>query len=148
MAWTAAATFATASGLFSSKQKRKAAREAMRQAKLQAAEFRRQKFDVAQLATQQHEQRSEQFKELTAYNEAMTAFMGRTGKSIDALRKEENRRYGRDVERIRSQEQREKDRLEKQAETTIARGKVTSDVYKAQAKASLFDTAFKVASIA
>jgi hypothetical protein len=147
MAWTAAATFATASGLFSGGQKRKAAREARRQAELQAAEFRRQKFDVAQLATQQHEQRSEQFKELTAYNEAMAAFMGREGRSISALRKEEQRRYGRNVDRIRSQEQREKDKLEKQAETTIARGRVSSKAYKAQATASLFDTAFKVASI-
>lgn len=127
--------------------KRKASRAAKREAKMQAAEYRRQKFDVAEFATQQHEDRSAQFAELNAYNEAITAYMGRTGRSITALRKEEARRYGLDVERIRRQEEREKERLEKQAQTTIARGRVTSDVYRQQARATLFDTAFKIASL-
>lgn len=147
MVWQVAAGFAVAGGLYSASQKRKAAREAQRQAKLQAAEFRRQKFDVALLASQQHEQRSEKFKELAAYNDAMSAYMGRTGRSIQALRREEERRYGRDVDRLRAQEKREKDRLEKQAELTIAKGRVASDVYRQQARATLFDTAYKVASI-
>ena len=147
MAWQVAAAFQVAGGLKSAKAKRKASRAAKREAEAQAAEFRRQTFEVAQLATEQHEQRSEQFKELAAYNEAMAAFMGRTGRSISALRKEEERRYGRDVNRLRAQEEREKQKLEKQAETTLARGRVTSDVYRQQARATLFDTAYKVASL-
>ena len=147
MAWEVAAAFQVAGGLGSARAKRKAARAARREAEAQAAEFRRQKFDIAELATQQHEQRSEQFKELASYNEAMSAFMGRTGRSIAALRKEEERRYGRDVTRIRAQEEREKQRLEKQAKTTIARGRVTSDVYRQQARATLFDTAYKVSTL-
>jgi hypothetical protein len=147
MAWQVAAAFQVAGGLGSARAKRKASRAAKREAEAQAAEFRRQTFEVAQLATEQHEQRSEQFKELAAYNEAMAAFMGRTGRSISALRKEEERRYGRDVNRLRAQEEREKQKLEKQAETTLARGRVTSDIYKAQAKASLLNTAFAAASL-
>jgi len=147
MAWAVAAAFQVAGGLGSARAKRKASRAARREAEAQAAEFRRQTFEVAQLATEQHEQRLEQFAELVAQNEAMTAFMGRTGRSISALRKEEERRYGRDVSRLRAQEEREKQKLEKQAKTTIARGRATSDIYKTQAKASLFSTAVAAASL-
>jgi hypothetical protein len=146
MAWVAAA-FQVAGGLASARAKRKASRAARREAEAQAAEFRRQIFEVAQLATEQHEQRSEQFTELVAQNEAMAAFMGRTGRSISALRKEEERRYGRDVSRLRAQEERDKQKLEKQAKTTIARGRVTSDVYRQQARATLLDTAYKASTL-
>lgn len=143
--WQAA--LAVGSGIMGSRAKRKAARAARRDAERQAAEIRRQRFAVSELATQQHEQRSEAFKELAAYNQAMAAYSGRTDRSIAALRGEEERRYGRDVDRLRAQERREKESLEKQAQATLARGKVTSDVYRQQARQSLFDTAFKIASL-
>lgn len=142
----ATAAIALGSGLSARSAKRKAARMARLEAKRQAKEIRLQKFDVALAATQQHENRMDQFKELTDYNEAMNAYMGRTGRSISALQKKEQSVYGKDVTRLRLQEQREKERLEKEAKAVIARGRVTSDTYKTQARLSLFDTAYKVAS--
>ena len=146
MAWVAA-TFAVAGGIASSRASKKAAQAAIRDAYAQAREIRAQKADVALLATQQHENRSEQYKELSNYNAAINAYMGRTGRSIDALRRKEQKVYGRDVNRLREQEQREKERLEKEAVATIARGRVSQDVAKTQANLSLFNTAFKAASI-
>lgn len=148
MAWQfLAAGAAFMSGMSAASQYGKAGSAALREARAQAAEIRREKLDVALLATQQHEQRSAQFKQLTDYNEAMSAFMGRTGRSIDALRREEQRRYGRDVDRLREQEKREKDKIEKQAQATEARGRVSKDIYEQKARGSLLDTAFKVGSI-
>lgn len=145
--WEVTAALSVAGGLKSRSLKKKAARAARRDAEAQAKQLRKQKFDVALYATQQHEQRMEQFRELANYNIAMNAFMGRTGRSIQALRKEEQRKYGRDVDRLRFQESREKEKLEEQAKATIARGRATAATYKAQARATLFDTAFKAASL-
>ncbi len=148
MAWqVVTAAFALGSGIAGSKSSRKAAEAAMRDAKRQAAEIRRQKFDVSRAATQQHLDRMEQFGELINYNQAINAYMGRTGRSIQALRKREETVYGRDVTRLRLQEQQEKERLEKEAQAVVARGRVTSDTYKTQARLSLFDSAYKAASL-
>ena len=148
MAWqVVTAAFALGSGIAASKSSRKAAKAAMRDAKRQAAEIRRQKFDVARAATQQHLDRMEQFGELMNYNQAINAYMGRTGRSIQALRKREEIVYGRDVTRLRLQEQQEKERLEKEAQAVVARGRVTSDTYKTQARLSLFNSAYKAASL-
>jgi hypothetical protein len=148
MAWQVAAAFVVAGGLGSSRAKRKAARAARREAEAQAREIRAQKADVALAATQQHENRMLQFEELVNYNEAVNAYMGRTGRSVAALREREQRLYGKDVDRIRFQEQREKDRLEKEAQAVIRRGRASSDAYKTQARLSLFETAYKAASLA
>lgn len=146
MAWVAA-TFAVAGGIASSRASKEAGQAAIRDAYAQAAEIRAQKADVALAATQQHENRMQQFRELVDYNEAMNAYMGRSGRSISALRKREESAYGKDVTRLRLQEQREKDRLEKEAKAVVARGRVTSSAYKTQARLNLFDTATKVASL-
>jgi len=146
MAWQIAAAFALGSGLSSRSAKRKAARAARREAYRQATRIRAQKTEVALAATQQHLDRMEQFEELSNYNEAMNAFMGRTGRSVSALRKKEESVYGRDVTRMRYQEAREKDRLEEEAKAVIARGRVTADTYNTQARLSLFETAYKTAS--
>ena len=148
MAWQVAAAFAVAGGLGSSRAKRKAARAARREAQAQAREIRAQKADVALAATQQHENRMLQFEELVNYNDAVNAYMGRTGRTVAALRKREERTYGKDVTRIRFQEQREKDRLEKEAQAVVRRGRASSDAYKTQARLSLFETAYKAASLA
>lgn len=142
------AAMALGSGISAASAQKKAGRVALAESKAQAAEMRRQKFDVALAATQQHQSRMEQFKELTEYNQAMNAYMGRSGRSISALSKKEEKSYGTDVTRLRLQEQREKDRLEKEASTTVARGRVSQDTYKTQARISLFDTATKIASLA
>ena len=147
MGWAIAAAFATAGGLESARQQRKAGKVALREARAQAAEIRRQKFDVAEMATQQHQQRMEQFKELVSYNEAAAAYAGRTGRSLAALRKREERLYGRDVSRIREQEAREKERLEKEAVITERRGKVSRDVYRERSRSTLLGTAYKAASL-
>jgi hypothetical protein len=126
---------------------RKAGAAARREASMQAAQYRRQKFDVALLATQQHESRMEQFKDFASYNEAMAAFMGRTGRSLSALRKEEERRYGRDVDRIRMQEKREKQKLEETAKVTEASGIAAGKAYKEQAKGSLLTGAIRAAEL-
>ena len=138
---------AVGSGLMGYGSSKRAAREAKRQAERQAAEIRKQRFDVQEITTQQHRQRSEQFDELIASNIALAAFMGRGDRSIQALRKEEARRYGVDVDRLREQERREVENIERQAEETRRQGRITAKQYKTQARQSLFNTALTAASL-
>lgn len=148
MAWQIAAAFQVAGGLYSARAKRKAAREARRQATAEAAALRAEKFEVAALATEQHADRMEQFTDLVATNEALAAFMGRSGRSIQALQKREQRKYGKDVDRIRQQEARQKESLESQARAALASGRVKSQAYKSAATASLLTTFGKAATLA
>ena len=138
---------AVGSGIASYGASKRAAREARREAERQAAEIRKQRFDVQEITTQQHMQRSEQFDELIASNIALAAFMGRGDRSIQALRKEEARRYGVDVDRLREQERREIENIERQAEETRRQGRITAQQYKTQARQSLFNTALTAASL-
>ena len=80
MGWFVAAAFATASGLASASAERKAGKVAQREARAQAAEIRRQKFDIERLASQQHQDRMEQFKDIVSANAAAAAMTGRTGR--------------------------------------------------------------------
>lgn len=145
--WQIGALLSVAGGLQSARQLRKAGSAALLESKAQASEIRRQKQDIALLASQQHQDRMEQFADLVAYNDAATAYMGRTGRSIAALRKREERLYGRDVTRIREQEAREKEAAEKQAAATEARGVSAQKAYKQQAKTSLLQTAIKAGDL-
>lgn len=138
---------AIGSGIVGYGGSKRAAREAKREAERQAAEIRKQRFDVQEITTQQHRQRSEQFDELIASNIALAAFMGRGDRSIQALRKEEARRYGVDVDRLREQERREIENIERQAEETRRQGRITAQQYKTQARQSLFNTALTAASL-
>ena len=147
MVWQVAAAFQVAGGFMSAGAKKKAGKAALREARMQAAEIRRQKFDVALLATQQHENRMDQFKDLVATNEAYAAFMNRSGRSLRALQKAEERKYGKDIDRIRLQESREKDKLEREAVATIERGYATSKAYKAAANATMFNAIASAATL-
>lgn len=146
--WLIPAAFGLAGGVRAASEYRSAGRAAKRESKAQAAEIRRQKFDIAQIATQQHRNRMEQFAELAQFNEAQNAFMQRTGRSIDALRKREERLYGRDVANIRLQEAREKEATERQAAAVERRGISEAERFKSQARQSLFQTAYSTATLA
>lgn len=143
MVWQVALAVQVASGLGSASASRKAGKAALREARAQAGEVRLQKQDIALLATQQHEQASEAFAEQVAYNTAAMAAGGRTGRSAAALRKREERLYGRDVDRIRLQEAREKAAAEKEAQAIESRGVQARKAYRAKARGTLLDTAIK-----
>ena len=145
MVWQAA--LAVGSGIASYGSSKRAARAARREAARQAAEILNQRFVVREITTQQHMQRSEQFDELIASNIALAAFMGRGDRSIQALRKEEARRYGVDVDRLREQERREIENIKRQAAETLRQGRITAKQYKTQARQSLFNTALTAASL-
>lgn len=145
--WQIALAMQVAGGLQSARSSRKAGQAALREARAQAAEVRLQKQDIALLATQQHEQASEAFAEQVAYNAAAVAAGGRTGRSAAALRKREQRLYGRDVDRLRLQEAREKGAAEKEAKAIERRGVQARKTYRAQARSTLFDTAYKTADL-
>lgn len=145
--WQIAAAFSLAGGLRSAKEYRKAGAAALADARAQAAEIRKQKQDVAMIASQQHENRMEQFAELVATNEAYAAYMGRTGRSIQALQKAEQRKYGRDVDRIRGQEAGEKDRLDREASSTVARGEASNKSYRSAARGSVFNAVSSAAML-
>lgn len=147
MGWFIASAFAAATGLESARQQRKAGKEASRDAKRQAAEQRRQKFDIDLLATQQHQDLMEQFQETLAYNEAATAFAGRTGRSLQAIQKREARLYARDVERLRTGAEREKAAIERGAVATEERGRSAARAAKTSATSSLLQTGYKLASL-
>lgn len=147
MGWMITAAFAAATGLESARQQRKAGKEALRDAKRQATEQRRQKFDIDLLASQQHQDLMEQFQETLAYNEAATAFAGRTGRSLRAIQKREERLYARDVERLRTGAEREKLAVERGASATEERGRSAARASKRSVASSLLQTGYKVASL-
>ena len=113
---------------------------AYRESLRQAAEIRKQRFGIQELTIQQHGQRLEQFKDLQSTNNAYAAFMGRSDRSISALRNEERRRYGQDVSRMQEQERRELEKIESQAQTEEARGRVAKKASDTAAKASMLGT--------
>jgi hypothetical protein len=147
MVWQVTLGLQVASGFMSSRAKRKAAKAALREARAQAAEVRLQKQDVALLATQQHEQASEAFAEQVAYNAAAIAAGGRTGRSAAAIRKRNQRLYGRDVDRLRLQEAREKAALEKEAKAIERRGVQARRSYRTEARNTLLYTAYKASTL-
>jgi hypothetical protein len=73
--------------------------------------------------------------------------MGRSGRSIQALQKREQLKYGKDVDRIRQQEARQKESLESQAKAALAAGRVKSRTYKSAATTSLLTTFVKAAAL-
>lgn len=140
MAWQIAAAFAVAGGLASASAERKAGKVARQEARAQAAEIRRQKFDIERLASQQHEDRMEQFKDIVSANAAASAMTGRTGRSLQALRKREERLYSRDVKRIRTGAFEEQQAREREAETVERGGRQAYKASRRRAAATLIDT--------
>ena len=84
---------------------------------------------------------------MVAYNAAAVAAGGRVGRSAAALRKREQQLYGKSVDRLRLQEAREKAALEKEAQAIERRGVQARKSYRAQARNTLFDTAYKASSL-
>ena len=146
--WLIPAAIGVAGGLQSASQYRSASKAELAESRAQAAEIRRQSIDIAEIATQTHRNRMEQFKELAQYNEAMNAYMGREGRSIKALQQRQQSIYGRDVAQIRLQEAKEKDAVQRQADAVERRGISKSKEYESKARSSLLQTAFNTATIA
>jgi len=138
MAWPIVAAIALG-GMQAGAQKAAGA-AAYRDSLRQAAEVRKQRFDVEELAVQQHVDRMNSYRDLQSTNNAYAAFMGRSDRSIQALRKEEGRRYGRDVDRIREQERRELVKIERDAQEVVRQGEIANRQYKSAAKSTLFST--------
>jgi hypothetical protein len=147
MAWFVTAAFAVASGIASASAERKAGKAARREAIAQAAEVRRQKFDIERLASQQHENRMEQFQEIVSSNAAAAAMAGRTGRSLRALRKREQRLYARDVKRIRTSAFEEQQAREREAQTLERGGREAYKASRRRAAATLINTAGRAADI-
>jgi hypothetical protein len=145
MGWQLA--LAVGSGLMAYGSSKRAAREAKRQAERQAAAILLQRFAVEELATQQHVDRMESFRDLVNTNNAYAAYMGRSDRSIQALRKEEGRKYGRDVDRIKEQSRREIQKLRDEAQAVREQGRVTSKQYRNAANATLFNTVISAATM-
>lgn len=127
---------------------KKAAKAAKRAAARQAQEIEFQRFQVREIATQQHLNRTEQYAQTASQNRAAAAYMGRSDRSIEALRRREATLYGRDVDRIRTQEQQEVANLYKEASAVRARGRAQAKSIKAQTYGSLLSTAITAAAIA
>jgi hypothetical protein len=145
--WQIAAAISVGSGFMGMGASRSAARAIQRQAQTQAAEIRKQRFQIAEIASQQHLQRLDTFKDTASSNAAMAAFMGRSDRSIGALRTEEARRYGQDIDRIRAQERRDVEKIESEARMTIARGRASAKAARAQGKASMLSSLGQAASL-
>jgi len=110
---------------------------AYRESLRQAAEIRKQRFGIQELTVQQHLQRMEQFKDLQSTNNAYAAFMGRSDRSIAALRSEERRRYGQDISRLQEQERRDLEKVESEAQAEVGRGKVAKKAASQAATATM-----------
>lgn len=145
--WQIAAAISVGSGFMGMSASRSAARAIRRQAQTQAAEIRKQRFQISEIAAQQHLQRLDTFKDTASTNNSMAAFMGRSDRSIQALRLEEARRYGQDIDRIREQERRDIENVESEAKMTLARGRASAKAAKAQGKASMLSSLGRAASL-
>ena len=145
---TAALGISAVSGIAGFGAGKKAAKAAKREAARQAFEIELQRFQVRELATQQHLNRTEQYTQTASQNRAAAAYMGRSDRSIQALRNREARLYGRDVDRIRTQERQEIANLYKQARAVRAGGVAQAKSIKAQTYGSLLSTAITAAAIA
>lgn len=143
--WLIPAMLSVAGGLQSSSQMRKAGKEAMRQARADAQALRMEKFQVAELAAEQHADRLAQYSDFAASNAAYAAYMGRQDRSLQAIIRREQQKYGKDVDRIRKQEALEKQNLEKRAQRTIAEGIAKNKEYRSAARASLFNAVSQAA---
>ena len=136
------------SGIAGFSSGKKAKRAAQREAARQAREIELQRFQVREIATQQHLNRTEQYAQTASQNRAAAAYMGRSDRSIEALRRREATLYGRDVDRIRTQEEQEVANLYKEASAVRARGRAQAKSIKAQTYGSLLSTAITAAAIA
>lgn len=116
---------------------RKAGKAAANAAKVNAANLEKQRFAIREIATQDHESLMEQFNSMRSYNNAMAAFSGRSDRSIAALRKNANRLYGRDITRLREDEERNVAQVLSDAAAIRAGGQAQERQYRAQATASL-----------
>ena len=145
---TVALGLSAVSGIAGFGSGRKAKKAAKREAARQAREIEFQRFQVRELATQQHLNRTEQYAQTASQNRAAAAYMGRSDRSIQALRNREAALYGRDVDRIRTQEQQEVANLYKQARAVRARGASEAKSIQAQTYGSLLSTAITAAAIA
>lgn len=141
MVWYVAAAFSVAGGLAQASAQRKAGKAARREAQLQAKETRRRKFDIQIFADQQHENAMEAYRETVSTNAAMAAYTGRTGRSLKALARREARMYGRNVDRIRAQQERETQATEREAQAIERGGREAYKSSRRQAAASLIKTA-------
>jgi hypothetical protein len=135
------------SGIAGFRSGKKAKRAAKREAARQAREIELQRFQVRELATQQHLNRTEQYAQTASQNRAAAAYMGRSDRSIQALRRREAALYGRDVDRIRTQEEQEVANLYKQARAVRARGASQAKGIMSQTYGSLLNTAITAAAV-
>lgn len=138
MAWQIVAAVALGSAQAGAQKQAGAA--AYRESLRQAAEIRKQRFGIQELTVQQHLQRLEQFKDLQSTNNAYAAFMGRSDRSIAALRSEERRRYGQDISRLQEQERRDLEKVESEAQAEVGRGKVAKKAASQAATATMLGT--------
>lgn len=138
MAWQIVAAVALGSAQAGAQKAAGAA--AYRESLRQAAEIRKQRFGIQELTVQQHLQRMEQFKDLQSTNNAYAAFMGRSDRSIAALRSEERRRYGQDISRLQEQERRDLEKVESEAQAEVGRGKVAKKAASQAATATMLGT--------
>ena len=146
--WLIPAALGVYGGMMQASAYRSASSAERRESRRQAAEIRREKYDIALIANEAHRNRMEQFTELAAYNEAQNAYMGRTGRSIAALRKREENIYGREVTNLRLQEAREKENIERKAAAVEQRGISAAKQFESKARQSLFQTAYNTATLA
>ena len=138
VAWAAVSAgvgVVSAIGGFSSS--RKAAKAARQAAQISAANLEKQRFAIREIATQDHESLMEQFNSIRSYNNAMAAFSGRSDRSIAALRQNANRLYGRDITRLREDEERNVAQVLSDAAAIRAGGQAQARQYRAQGVASL-----------
>lgn len=145
--WAVAAAFSVASGFESARQYRLAGKEAIRQSIAQAAELERQKADINIIASEQHFDRMNEFKDLVSENEAYIAAMGREDRSVKALQKREQDKYSRDISRLRSQQKRDLDTVDRQIEAELASGRARNRQYRSAARGSLLSTFSNAANL-
>ena len=147
MPWQLAAAIAVGSGIAASEQQKAGGAAARTQSRLQAAEIRKQRFAIQEVALQNQQQRLEQFEDLVNTNEAFAGFMGRSDRSISALKKREATKYSTDVRRIQAQASREIKKLSTQARVEEQRGDVQKKIADYNAKATLISSVGSAAMI-
>lgn len=143
-----AAIAGVGSTVLSASQQRKAGKAAQQDARRQADALRDNIAMIELTAIQQHNDRVQQLQDFASQARAMSAYMGRDDRSVDAIMKRAEADKNRDLQRIKLQSLLEVSQTLAEANALEYTGKAQRQAASAQSVATLLSGMAKTASIA
>ena len=127
-------------------QQRKAGKAAQQDARRQADAMRNSIAMIELTAIQQHNDRVQQLQDFASHARAMSAYMGRDDRSVDAIMKRAEADKNKDLQRIKLQSLLEVSQTLAEANALEYTGKAQRQAAAAQSVSTLLNAASKAAS--